>query len=50
LGAKVVVLDGVSVGERAVLGAGAVVTKNIPSHTVAVGVPAKVVEALAKAD
>jgi len=50
LGAKVLVLDGVSVGERAVLGAGAVVTKNIPSHTVAVGVPAKVVEALAKAE
>jgi len=44
LGAKVVVLDGVSIGERTVVGAGSVVTKNLPSHTVAVGVPARVVE------
>ncbi len=44
LGAKVVVLDGVSIGERTVVGAGSVVTKDLPSHAVAVGVPARVVE------
>ncbi len=42
LGAKCVVLDGVSIGDRAVIGAGAVVTKNIPASSVAVGIPAKV--------
>jgi galactoside O-acetyltransferase len=40
LGAGVTVLDGVVVGESSVVGAGAVVTKSIPPHTVAVGVPA----------
>jgi acetyltransferase-like isoleucine patch superfamily enzyme len=50
LGAKVVVLDGVSIGDRTVVGAGAVVTKSLPSHTVAVGIPAKVAEVVAKAD
>lgn len=44
LGAKVVVLDGVSIGDRAVVGAGAVVTKNIPAHVLVMGVPAKVVK------
>jgi acetyltransferase-like isoleucine patch superfamily enzyme len=44
LGAGVRVLDGVTISEGAVIGAGAVVTKNIPSYAVAVGVPAKVIE------
>jgi len=42
-GARVTVLDGAgSVGERCVVGAGAVVTRPIPAHSVAVGVPARV--------
>ena len=41
LGAKV--LDGVRVGEGCVIGAGAVVTTDLPPHSIAVGVPAKVV-------
>ncbi len=44
LGVKAVVLDGLSIGDRAVVGAGAVVTKNIPERVVAVGVPAQVKE------
>jgi acetyltransferase-like isoleucine patch superfamily enzyme len=44
LGAKVVVLDGVTIGDRTVIGAGAVVTKPLPSDAVAVGVPAQVVQ------
>ncbi|PSB28642.1 acyltransferase [Chlorogloea sp. CCALA 695] len=43
LGYGVKVLDGVTIGEGSVIGAGAVVTKNIPPYSVAVGVPAKVV-------
>ncbi len=43
LGCGVKVLDGVTIGEGSVIGAGAVVTKDIPPYSVAVGVPAKVV-------
>ncbi len=43
LGANVVVLPGVTIGNGAVVGAGAVVTKDIPSYSLAVGVPAKVI-------
>ncbi len=43
LGAGVKVLDGVTIGQGSVIGAGAVVTKDIPPYSVAVGVPAKVV-------
>lgn len=43
LGTKVSVLDGVTIGRGSVIGAGAVVTKNIPPYSVAVGVPAKVI-------
>lgn len=43
LGFGVKVLDGVTIGEGSVIGAGAVVTKNIPPYSVAVGIPAKVV-------
>ena len=46
LGARVVVLDGVSIGDRVIVGAGAVVPKNLPAFTVAVGVPAKVIESI----
>ncbi len=44
LGARVTVLDGVSIGRDAVLGAGAVVTEDVPDFAIAVGVPAKVVK------
>jgi acetyltransferase-like isoleucine patch superfamily enzyme len=43
LGARVIVLKGVTIGARAVVGAGSVVTKDIPADAVAVGVPARVV-------
>jgi acetyltransferase-like isoleucine patch superfamily enzyme len=44
LGAGVRVLDGVTIGKGSVIGAGAVVTRDIPPYSVAVGVPAKVVK------
>jgi len=38
---NVTILPGVTIGRNAVIGAGAVVTKDIPDNAVAVGVPAK---------
>lgn len=43
IGAGVRILDGVHVGNHAVVGAGSVVTKDIPENSVAVGVPARVI-------
>ena len=44
VGAKVTVLDGVTIGEGSVVAAGAVVTKDIPPYSIAAGVPAKVIK------
>ena len=41
-GANVVVTSGVTVGERCVIGANSVVTKDIPAFSIAAGVPAQV--------
>lgn len=44
LGFGVIVLDGVRIGKGAVIGAGSVVTHNIPNGGIAVGIPARVVK------
>lgn len=44
LGFGVIVLDGVHIGNGAVIGAGSVVTKNIPAESMAVGNPARIVK------
>ncbi|MEM6754904.1 MAG: acyltransferase [Cyanobacteria bacterium P01_C01_bin.38] len=44
IGSGVRILDGVTIGRGSVIGAGAVVTKNIPPDSIAVGVPAKVIK------
>ncbi|MDO6565142.1 DapH/DapD/GlmU-related protein [Amphritea sp. 1_MG-2023] len=44
IGNNVVVIDGVTIGEGSVIGAGAIVTKDIPKYSVAVGNPAKVIK------
>jgi acetyltransferase-like isoleucine patch superfamily enzyme len=43
LGSGVRVVDGVTIGQGSIIGAGAVVTKDIPPYSIAVGVPAKVI-------
>lgn len=43
-GANVVIMQGVNIGDGAVIGANAVVTHDIPDYAVAVGVPAKVIK------
>ena len=37
-------LPGVNIGDRSVIGAGSIVTKDIPADSIAVGSPAKVVK------
>lgn len=44
LGMRTIVMPGVTIGEGAIIGAGSIVTKDIPPYTVAVGNPAKVVK------
>lgn len=46
IGARVTVLGGVTIGKGAVIGAGTLVTKDVPAHVLAVGVPARVVRVL----
>ena len=44
IGGNVVVLPGVTIGDNCVIGAGSIVTKDIPENTVAVGNPCKVIK------
>ena len=46
LGARCMILPGVTVGPGAVIGAGAVVTKDVPANTMVAGVPARVIRVL----
>ncbi|MGH7146277.1 MAG: acyltransferase [Nitrospiraceae bacterium] len=44
IGGRVTILKGVTIGDNAVIGAGSVVTKDVPSGAVAAGAPARVVK------
>jgi acetyltransferase-like isoleucine patch superfamily enzyme len=46
VGARVTILKGVSIGDGAVIGAGSVVTSDIPARVLAAGVPARVLKRL----
>lgn len=50
IGANTVVLPGVTIGDNSVIGAGSVVTKDIPSNVVAVGSPCKVLRPISDRD
>lgn len=43
IGTNAVILAGIKIGELAVVGAGAVVTKNVPPKAIVVGVPARII-------
>jgi acetyltransferase-like isoleucine patch superfamily enzyme len=43
IGARSIVLKGVTIGEGSVIGAGSVVTRNVPPMTIAVGNPARII-------
>lgn len=44
IGANAVILPGVTIGHHSVVAAGAVVTKNVPPHSLVAGVPAKIIK------
>lgn len=44
VGANAVILPGVTIGKHAVVAAGAIVTKDVPPHSLVAGVPAKVIK------
>ena len=46
LGAGVTILPGVTVGENAIVAAGAVVNKDVPANTVVAGIPAKAIKTI----
>lgn len=46
IGANAVVLPGVTIGHHSVVAAGAVVTKDVPPHSLVAGVPAKIIKQL----
>lgn len=46
IGWNTVIMPGVTIGYNCIIGCGAVVTKDIPDNSVAVGVPAKVIESV----
>lgn len=48
VGSGVIVLPGVTIGEKSIIGAGAVVTRDIPPYSIAAGTPARVIESLGK--
>lgn len=43
LGSNCTILAGVTIGENAIVGAGAVVTKDVPDYSIVAGIPAKVI-------
>lgn len=50
IGGNVVILPGVTIGENSVIGAGSVVTHDIPANCVALGVPCRVVREITEED
>ena len=50
LGAGVIVMPGVTIGDNSVIGAGSIVTKDIPANVVAVGNPCKVMREIGEKD
>ena len=50
IGAGAVILPGITIGENSVIGAGSIVTKDIPANVVAVGNPCRVLRPISERD
>ena len=50
LGGNTVVLPGITIGDNVVIGAGSVVTKDIPSNVIAAGNPCRVIRQITAED
>ena len=48
IGTGVIILPGVTIGQMSVIGAGSVVTKDVPEYTVVAGIPAKMMKKVEK--
>jgi acetyltransferase-like isoleucine patch superfamily enzyme len=48
IGSSATLLGGITVGENAIVGAGSVVTKNVPANTIAAGNPARILRTIAE--
>lgn len=46
IGVKSIIMDGVTIGQNSIVGAGSVVTKNVPPNCIVAGVPAKIIKNL----
>ena len=44
IGMRSIIMPGVKIGNGAVIGAGAIVTKNVPDYAIVGGVPAKIIK------
>lgn len=44
IGANAIVMCGISIGDEVIVGAGAIVTKDVPSHCIVAGNPAKIIK------
>ncbi len=46
IGTNAIIMPGVTIGDNCIIGCGAIVTKDIPSNAIAVGVPARVIKTI----
>lgn len=46
IGTNAIIMPGVVIGNNVIIGCGAIVTKNVPDNSIAVGIPAKVIEGI----
>jgi acetyltransferase-like isoleucine patch superfamily enzyme len=44
IGTKSIIMGGIKIGDGAIIGAGAIVTKDVPSYSIVAGIPAKVIK------
>jgi len=44
IGANAIIMAGVTIGDEVIVGSGSIVTKDVPSHSIVVGNPAKIIK------